>query len=89
LLAQPGDGRIRVPAATGSGGQQRHGRKRYDLPLSAPQVARADLAYHDINQDHGLYYQLQRDGAVERTTRDTDILQAKTRPPHDSHRQPG
>jgi proteasome accessory factor A len=64
-------------------------RAAHDLPLSAPQVAQADLAYHDINQDRGLYYQLQRDGAVERTARDTDILQAKTHPPHDSHRQPG
>jgi proteasome accessory factor A len=60
-----------------------------DLPLSAPQVAQADLAYHDINQDRGLYYQLQRDGAVERTARDIDILQAKTHPPHRSDRQPG
>ncbi len=55
-----------------------------DLPLSAPQVAQADLAYHDINRSRGLYYQLQRDGAVERTASDTDILQAKGR-----HRQPG
>jgi proteasome accessory factor A len=52
-----------------------------DLPLSAPQVAQADLAYHDISRARGLYYQLQRDGAVERTARDIDILQAQTRPP--------
>ena len=52
-----------------------------DLPLSAPQVAQADLAYHDINRSRGLYYQLQRDGAVERTTRDIDIFEAKTVPP--------
>jgi proteasome accessory factor A len=55
-----------------------------DLPLSAPQVAQADLAYHDINRARGLYYQLQRDGAVERTARDIDILEAKTHPPHGS-----
>jgi hypothetical protein len=64
-------------------------RAAHDLPLSAPQVAQADLAYHDLNRARGLYYQLQRDGAVERTTRDTDILEAKTHPPHGSHRQPG
>jgi proteasome accessory factor A len=52
-----------------------------DLPLSAPQVAQADLAYHDINRSRGLYYQLQRDGAVERTARDIDIFEAKTVPP--------
>ena len=52
-----------------------------DLPLSAPQVAQADLSYHDINRGRGLYYQLQRDGAVERTVRDIDIFEAKTVPP--------
>ncbi len=52
-----------------------------DLPLSAPQVARADLAYHDINRGRGLYYQLQRANAVARTARDLDIFEAKTVPP--------
>ena len=51
------------------------------LPLSAPEVAQADLAYHDISRRHGLYYQLQRDGAVARTARDIDIFEAKTVPP--------
>ena len=57
--------------------------------LPPAQVARADLAYHDINRSRGLYYQLQHDGAVERTARDIDILEAKTHPPHSSNRQPG
>jgi proteasome accessory factor A len=56
-------------------------RAAHDLPLSAPQVAQADLAYHDINRSRGLYYQLQRGGAVERTARDIDIFEAKTVPP--------
>ncbi len=56
-------------------------RAAHDLPLSAPQVAEADLAYHDIHRGHGLYYQLQRSGAVERTARDIDIFEAKTVPP--------
>ena len=51
------------------------------LPLSAPEVAEADLAYHDIDRRRGLYYQLQRDGKVERTARDIDIFEAKTVPP--------
>lgn len=51
------------------------------MPLSAPQVARANLAYHDIHRGRGLYYQLQRDNAVERTARDIDIFEAKTVPP--------
>jgi proteasome accessory factor A len=56
-------------------------RAEHDVPLSAPEVAQADLAYHDISRDRGLYYQLQRDGAVERTARDIDIFEAKTVPP--------
>ncbi len=47
-------------------------RARHDLPLSAPRIARLDLAYHDLRRDRGLYYQLQRNGAVHRVTRDLD-----------------
>ena len=57
-------------------------RTRHDLPLSAPQIAQLDLAYHDIRRDRGLYYLLQRDGAVHRVTRDLDIFEAKSIPPH-------
>jgi proteasome accessory factor A len=56
-------------------------RAEHDVPWSAPEVARADLAYHDIRRDRGLYYQAQRSGAVERTARDIDIFEAKTVPP--------
>jgi proteasome accessory factor A len=56
-------------------------RAAHDLPLSAPQVAQADLAYHDIRRSHGLYYQLQRGNAVDRTARDIDIFEAKAVPP--------
>jgi proteasome accessory factor A len=31
-------------------------RAAHDLPLSAPQVARADLDYHDVHRGRGLYY---------------------------------
>jgi proteasome accessory factor A len=51
------------------------------LPLSAPQVSRAGLAYHDVHRGRGLYYQLQRSDAVDRTARDIDIFEAKTLPP--------
>jgi proteasome accessory factor A len=65
-------------------------RAAHDLPLSAPQVAQADLAYHDIHRGRGLYYQLQRSGAVDRTARDIDIFEAKTSPPaHGRYRQAG
>jgi len=56
-------------------------RAAHGLSLSAPRVAQADLAYHDIRRGRGLYYQLERDGEVDRTTRDIDIFEAKTVPP--------
>jgi proteasome accessory factor A len=56
-------------------------RARYDLPLSSPRVAQLDLAYHDVRRGRGLYYLLQRSGAVERVTSDLDIFEAKSIPP--------
>jgi proteasome accessory factor A len=56
-------------------------RATHDLPLSAPQVAQADLAYHDIDRGRGLYYLLHRSDAVDKTARDIDIFEAKTVPP--------
>jgi proteasome accessory factor A len=56
-------------------------RARHDLPLSSPRVAQLDLAYHDVHRGRGLYYLLQRSGAVERAARDIDIFEAKSVPP--------
>jgi proteasome accessory factor A len=56
-------------------------RAEHDLPLSAPEVAQADVAYSDVRRDRGLYYRLQRRGEVARTARDIDIFEAKTVPP--------
>src|SRR5712692_2884677 len=53
----------------------------HDLPLSSPRVAQLDLAYHDVHRGRGLYYLLQRAGAVERAARDIDIFEAKSVPP--------
>jgi proteasome accessory factor A len=65
-------------------------RARHDLRLSAPGVARADLAYHDIDRRRGLYYQLQRSNKVDRTARDIDIFEAKTAlPVRGRYRQAG
>ena len=65
-------------------------RAEQDIPLSAPEVAQIDLAYHDVRRGHGLYYQLQRSGAVEWTASDIDIFEAKTvPPPHGRYRQAG
>jgi proteasome accessory factor A len=56
-------------------------RAKHDLPLSSPRVAQLDLAYHDIQRDRGLYYLLQRRGAVDRVTSDLAIFEAKNVPP--------
>jgi proteasome accessory factor A len=64
-------------------------RASHDLPLSAPQVAQADLAYHDVHRGRGLYYLLQRSDAVDRTARDVEIFEAKTVPPSGRYRQAG
>jgi proteasome accessory factor A len=56
-------------------------RNRYDLPLSSPRVAQLDLTYHDIRRDRGLFYLLQKRGAVTRVTTDLDVFEAKNVPP--------
>ncbi|MGW0810409.1 Pup--protein ligase [Nonomuraea sp. NPDC002799] len=56
-------------------------RKKYDLPLSSPRVAQLDLAYHDVHRRRGLFYLLQRRGAVERVASDIKIFEAKSVPP--------
>ncbi|MCZ6571359.1 MAG: proteasome accessory factor PafA2 family protein, partial [Deltaproteobacteria bacterium] len=51
---------------------------------SDPRVFMLDLQYHDIQLDRGLYYLLERKGAVEREFPDEDVLKAKTEPPHNT-----
>ncbi len=56
-------------------------RQRHGLPLSSARIAQLDLAYHDIHRHRGLFYLLERRGAVARVTRDLDVFEAKTFPP--------
>jgi proteasome accessory factor A len=56
-------------------------RSRQGLPLSHPRVAQLDLAYHDIHRNRGLYYLLEKRGAVARVTSDLRIFEAKSKPP--------
>jgi proteasome accessory factor A len=56
-------------------------RAKHKLPLSSPKVALLDLAYHDVNRERGLYYLLERKGAVERVTDDLTITEAMDTPP--------
>src|SRR6059058_5007718 len=48
-------------------------RAKHDLPLSSSRIAQIDLAYHDVNRRRGLYYLLERKGAVDRVTNDLRI----------------
>ncbi len=56
-------------------------RAKNGLPLSSPRVAQLDLAYHDISRTRGLYYLLQRKGAVDRVVSDLAVFEAKSVPP--------
>jgi proteasome accessory factor A len=56
-------------------------RAKHGLALSSPRVAQLDLTYHDVNRRRGLYYLLERHGAVERVTTDLKIFEAKSVPP--------
>jgi proteasome accessory factor A len=56
-------------------------REKHDLALSSPRVAQIDLAYHDVSRRRGLYYLLEKKGAVERVTTDLRIFEAKSVPP--------
>ena len=49
-----------------------------------PRVFMMDLQYHDIQRDRGLYYLLERAGAVERVFDDAAVDRAKTEPPPDT-----
>jgi proteasome accessory factor A len=56
-------------------------RSQHGLPLSHPRVAQLDLAYHDIHRRRGLYYLLEKRGAVTRVTDDLRVFEAKSVPP--------
>jgi proteasome accessory factor A len=54
---------------------------KHDLALSSPRIAQIDLAYHDINQNRGLYYLSQRRGLVKTVASEADIALAQIEPP--------
>ncbi|MFT4188586.1 MAG: Pup--protein ligase [Aeromicrobium sp.] len=56
-------------------------RAKHQLGWGDARMAQLDLAYHDIRRDRGLYYLLERQGAVARVSRDLDVFRAKTVPP--------
>ncbi len=56
-------------------------RAKHDLTLGHPRIAQLDLAYHDIHRGRGLYYLLEKRGAVARVSSDLRIFEAKSVPP--------
>jgi proteasome accessory factor A len=59
-------------------------RAKHGLPLGHPRIAQLDLAYHDIHRGRGLYYLLEKRGAVARVTSDLKIFEAKSVPPQNT-----
>jgi proteasome accessory factor A len=56
-------------------------RAKNGLTWSDPRIAQLDLAYHDIRRDRGIFYLLEKKGAVARVTNDLDVFAAKSVPP--------
>jgi len=59
-------------------------RVKHGLPMGHPRIAQLDLAYHDIHRNRGLYYLLEKRGAVARVSDDLTIFRAKTIPPQET-----
>jgi proteasome accessory factor A len=58
--------------------------EKRDTRWSDSRVFMLDLQYHDLRVNRGLYYLLERKGAVDRILNDEEILKAKTEPPPDT-----
>ncbi|MBT8201057.1 MAG: Pup--protein ligase [Acidimicrobiia bacterium] len=56
-------------------------RAKHDLALSSPRLSLLDLAYHDVNQQRGLFYILQNRGMMDRVVTDEAIEKAMTTAP--------
>jgi proteasome accessory factor A len=56
-------------------------RERHGLGLASPRIAQLDLTYHDVHRGRGLFYLLQRQGALTRETSDLAVFESKSVPP--------
>jgi len=59
-------------------------REKWNLQMSDPKLSLLDLSYHDVNQQRGLYYILQKRGFVERIVDDQTIASAMITPPQNT-----
>jgi proteasome accessory factor A len=56
-------------------------REKHGLSLAHPRIALMDLAYHEVNRNRGLYYLLERRGAMERVVTEKEVQRAMREPP--------
>lgn len=56
-------------------------KNKHNLDLGDARTALLDLQYHDVNQNRGLFYLMQRKGLVERILDDSDVETAIEQPP--------
>jgi proteasome accessory factor A len=59
-------------------------RERGGLDRGDPKLRAIDLQYHDVRQEKGLYYRLERSGKVERMVDEADVQRAIMDPPEDT-----
>src|SRR5690349_21951655 len=59
-------------------------RAKHGLSLGDARIAQLDLAYHDIHRGRGLYYLLEKRGAVARGSSDLKIFEARSVPPQNT-----
>ena len=59
-------------------------RERGGLDRGDPKLRAIDLQYHDVRQEKGLYYRLERSGKVERMVAEADVQRAIMDPPEDT-----
>jgi proteasome accessory factor A len=50
---------------------------KHNLDLASPRIAQIDLAYHDIKRSRGLYFLLERSGAVATMVAEEDVTHAE------------
>ena len=58
--------------------------KRKGCDWKDPRISMMDLQYHDVVQEKGLYYALERGGYVERLISDETLADAQENPPKDT-----
>ncbi|HTO09815.1 MAG TPA: proteasome accessory factor PafA2 family protein, partial [Myxococcota bacterium] len=58
--------------------------EKHQISWHDPRVFMIDLQFHDIRQDRGFFYMLERNNHVDRLYADAEIEKAKTEPPQDT-----